>query len=133
MENEFSKLPDCMSVKDLEEYFDKFIKIYKGENDVISSLDALDELADRQWNTYELLSGHIKEQICEYLKDVIDYQCYEVMDWILIIIIKLGLTNVYNLILKEYNNEASRDVKNVIEEVKLEYGYRISDPYYGMR
>ena len=97
----FSNLPDYMTIDELKTNFEEFLKYYDNYYyNIEEGLEDLYELADRQWHTYELLSDSLKEKIEEYLYKIIDLDSYPIMDWILVIIPRLGLENVFFTILK---------------------------------
>lgn len=132
MKTSFSTLPDYMPSAELEKYFKEFICFYKDTNEIVKSLEELDELADRQWHTYELISYNIKKEIEEYLITIIDYEDYEIIDWLLVIIPKLGLEEIYNLVLRKQIDIKNTEVIKIINEAKAEYGENVSNPYSGM-
>lgn len=132
MKTVFSTLPDYMNPTELDTYFNEFIKIYTKSDEILYSLEELNELAGRQWHTYEILSDTIKEQIENYIFSIINYDSYEIMDLILVIIPKLGLKNLYRSIIEKQSNIYNVEVIKLIDEAKNEYGETVANPYSGM-
>lgn len=54
------------------------------------------------------------------------------MKWILIIIPRLGLQNVFYTILKRKNDIKNIEVLKLIEEAENEYGDTVFNPYSGI-
>ncbi|MCI6693794.1 MAG: hypothetical protein MR510_15215 [Clostridium sp.] len=128
----FSNLPDYMTIDELKTNFEEFLKYYDNYYyNIEEGLEDLYELADRQWHTYELLSDSLKEKIEEYLYKIIDLDSYPIMDWILVIIPRLGLENVFFTILKRKKYIKNIEVLKLIEEAEEEYGDTVSNPYSG--
>lgn len=133
MKLRFSDLPDYMTVNELKSNFEEFFKYYDNYHyNIEESLEDLYELSDRQWHTYELLSDSLKEKIEQYLYKIIDLDSYLIMDWILIIIPRLGLQNVFFSILKRKSDIKNIEVLKLIEEAENEYGDTVSNPYSGI-
>lgn len=128
----FSNLPDYMTIDELKTNFEEFLKYYDNYYyNIEEGLEDLYELADRQWHTYELLSDSLKEKIEEYLYKIIDLDSYPIIDWILVIIPRLGLENVFFTILKRKKYIKNIEVLKLIEEAEEEYGDTVSNPYSG--
>lgn len=100
----FHELPDSIEYNSMKEYFWEYLSYYCNNTNsanVNYALSELLELADRQWHTYELLEEDIKEHIEKYLKQVIDFENTEIMDYILCIIPRIGLGNLFSYILQK--------------------------------
>lgn len=132
MRTAFYNLPDYLSTVKLENYFNEFLQQYSDEREIEDSLVELNELAERQWHTYKILSDEIKTRIEKYLVDIIDYDSLDIMDLVLDIIPKLGLERVYHSILENKEKISQPKVIKIIDEAMSEYGSTISNPYSGM-
>lgn len=132
---EFYKLPDYLERNTLKQYFIEFITCYCNSKDIASiyyALRELLELSDRQWHTYELIDKEVKQQLEDYLKSVINFEDEEIMDYILCIIPKIGMTRLFDYILKNKENIHNENVLANIYESEIEYGKNIDNPYSGM-
>lgn len=131
----FNELPDSIECVKLKEYFIEFLICYCNSTDAFDIyyiLNELLELSDRQWHTYELLDQEIKQQLERYLKSIIDFEDEEIMDYILCIIPRLGLENLFEYILKNKINIHNENVMANINEAESEYGGEVNNPYAGM-
>jgi len=117
----------------MKAYFEAFLTCYGNDyTDVLYAVNELVELADRQWNTYELLEADIKEQVETYLRSVIDFEDEEIMNCILCIIPRLGLGNLFRYILQHKTLIHNQIVLSNIAESEMEYGESVDNPYSGM-
>lgn len=131
----FSTLPDSLECDKLKGYFIEFLVCYCNRTDgldIYYILNELLELADRQWHTYELLNQEIKQQLERYLQSIINFEDEEIMDYILCIIPRLGMGNLFDYILKNRTNIHNENVKINIREAESEYGCNVDDPYAGV-
>lgn len=131
----FSKLPDSIESEKLKQYFQEYLCMYTNNQDsklIIKSLDDLMELSDRQWNTYEMLDTDLKEQIEKYLKNCLDLNSEDEMDYALSIIPRLGLGNLFSYILESKNKIQNEAVLKYIQESEEEYGETVNNPYSGV-
>lgn len=126
----FYKLPDSLDTNNLKKYFVQFLTYYNtNRKNNYYVLSELLELADRQWHTYELLDGEIKEQLEKYLKSVMDFEDEKNMDYILCIIPRLGMGNLFRHILQNKKSIQNKDVLEIICESEIEYGKEVDNPY----
>ena len=132
MKTSFSTLPDYMSTIELEKYFNEFIEVYTTTDEIINSLEELDELAERQWHTYEIISDGLKAKIENFTVSIINYESYEIMDLVLVVIPKLGLQNTFSKIVQNIDSIRDSEVIELIREAEKEYGKTVSNPYSGM-
>ena len=131
----FHELPDSIEGSKMKEYFDEYLSYYcnnTNSENVHYALSELLELADRQWHTYELLEECVKEKVERYLKAVIDFEDVEIMDDILCIIPRIGLSNLFNYILQNKHSIQNREILLNITESENEYGDDVDNPYSGM-
>lgn len=132
---EFYKLPDYLENDILKKYFIEFLTYYCNNKDitvVYYALRELLELSDRQWHTYELLDKEVKEQLENYLKLVIDFEDEKIMDYILCIVPRIGMGNLFDYILKHKKDIQNETVLANIDESEIEYGKNVDNPYSGM-
>ena len=131
----FYKLPDSIEYDKMKEYFREYLSYYCNNTNsanVKYALSELCELADRQWHTYKVLEDSIREMIEKYLKTVIDFEDEEIMDFILCIIPRIGLSNLFSYILHNKGVIHNNVVLLNIEESEKEYGDSVNNPYSGM-
>lgn len=130
MKIKFSELSDYLNVEDIECYFMEFLNIYSGTRDNVEfALSELFELSDRQWHTYTLLKSKIKQEIEKYIFEIIDYESTSIMEWILVIIPRLGLGEVFKFIINRKQNILNNKIIQLIEESEKEYGKTVDNPY----
>ena len=132
---EFYKLPDYIERDMLKEKFIEFLVCYSNnttKENINYALDELLELADRQWNTYEVLDNEIKCQIEKYIISIIDLENESIMDSILCIIPRIGLENLFLYVLSKKDIMANKNVVQNINESEAEYGKNVSNPYADM-
>ncbi len=131
----FYELPDSIEYDKMKEYFGEYLSYYCNNTNsanVNYALSELFELADRQWHTYELLEEGVKEKVEKYLKTVINFEDEEIMDYILCIIPRIGLSNMFNYILQNKGSIQNREVLSNIIASEKEYGDSVDNPYSGM-
>lgn len=131
----FHELPDSIECGKMKEYFEEYLAYY-GNNtnseNMKYALSELFELADRQWHTYQLLEESVKKKVERYLENVIDFEDSEIMDYILCIIPRIGLSNLFSYILENKNAIQNREILLNIMESEDEYGDTVDNPYSGM-
>ena len=131
----FHELPDAIECGKMKEYFEEYLSHYSNNTNsenVNYALSELLELADRQWHTYQLLEECVKEKVERYLEEIIDFEDAEIMDYILCIIPRIGLSNLFSYILQNKSSLQNREVLLNITESENEYGGNVDNPYSGM-
>lgn len=130
----YKSLPDYMSIPELQNNFNSFLsQVNSKEYNLADALEALLELADRQWHTYELLEKGIKDKIEEWLINIIDIESEECVEGVTSIIGYLGLKRLY-LVLKDYTkSNLPKDIRTIIDEMINELDGHEEDPYHGMK
>ena len=131
----FHELPDAIECGKMKEYFEEYLSHYSNNTNsenVNYALSELLELADRQWHTYQLLEECVKEKVERYLEEIIDFEEAEIMDYILCIIPRIGLSNLFSYILQNKSSIQNREVLLNITESENEYGGNVDNPYSGM-
>ncbi len=131
----FHELPDSIECSKMKEYFEEYLSYYCNDTNsenVHYALNELLELADRQWHTYEPLEECVKENVERYLKAVIDFEDAEIMDYMLCIIPRIGLSNLFSYILQNKNAIQNQEILLNITEAENECGDDVDNPYSGM-
>ncbi|HEX3029391.1 MAG TPA: hypothetical protein VHT34_08830 [Clostridia bacterium] len=130
----YKSLPDYMSVDELKMLISSFLSEVKTTNsDLVESLESLLELADRQWHTYELLNEDLKTEVEEWLLSIIDFHSDEIIEYLTLIVGRLGLSKLYATIKNSLTGNLKKEVRQKIEEIVDEIDGHVEDPYYGMR
>ena len=125
---DYSKLPDRMKPIEVENKFTEFF------NDIDKStrlwkFHQLSELADRQFYTYETMTPEILKDTKRFIINNIDCESIEIMDYVIYIILHLGLDDLFDQIYSNIDTIKNEEVKNLLIETKKEYEETISDPY----
>lgn len=135
--NLIKNLPDQLESNEIKLYFNEVLK----EVNVESVLDkeyvaqALWELSERQWHTYEVLDNETKERVNDWIKfhftGILSKQFVELIGGI---IGMLGLQKAYDAFKEVYNKVILPDhLKDEFENIFREYGDDVSDPYKELR
>lgn len=132
---EYNKLPDRISIKEIEIMFVDILKKY--ESEMISKeefLDIVNILAERQIFTYEILDNNIREMIDCNLMQIWNTQSYNEVDIILSVVINLGLQGTYEKVKESLKNNKNIDKKILLEiqETVEDNGEDISNPYQSL-
>lgn len=129
---EYNKLPDRVSIKELEIMIVDILKKY--ENGMIFKeefLDIVNILAERQVFTYEILNDKIRKKLDDKIKLIWNTEKYDEVDVILSIVINLGLQGTYEKVKESLKNNKNIDKKILLEiqETVEDNGEDISNPY----
>lgn len=135
------ELPDSMPVKEVESYFNKFLDFVEKYDDfknldeikTIEILEALDQLAERQGYTYELLDKKLMQRVENLIFKAWNIDNEEIVDIISVIVIKLGLKNVFNFMKNALKNELPQNIRIIIQETIDEAEEHIEDPYHSLK
>lgn len=135
---DYTTLSDSMSTAELKEHFNKLMDYAENnkssnQSNIMEIIDALIELADRQWHTYELLDIDTKERIDKWVCGIWSTQSSELVDNISCLIARLGLVSSYNLMKASLNQNLDDDVKAIVIDAIEDLKNKIDDPYFGMR
>jgi hypothetical protein len=95
-------------------------------------LEALLELSDRQWHTYELLCEPLKTQIEKVLIAEWDGFDFDFAEGSIVVAAHLGLVGLFDFISSQNVSELSSEVAIEIKQAIAELGDNIADPYSGM-
>lgn len=84
MLSQYQKLPDYMSVEEIEKYYIELMEYVESADnfDSLRILEALLQLADRQWHTYHKLNNEVAERIEKLLCKVWNSQSSEIIKYI---------------------------------------------------
>ena len=91
-------------------------------------LEQLEDLAIRE--TYEIVDAEIEKALSNFLLKHIDFENFEIMDSITLIVINIGLKSLWDEILLKKDSIANGEVVKLIEECDEKYGAHIEDPYW---
>lgn len=132
---DYNKLPDRVSIKEIEIMFVDILKKY--ENEIVSKeefLDIVNILAERQIFTYEILNNNIREMLDCNLKKIWNTENYDEVDIILSVVINLGLQGTYEKVKESLKNNKNIDKKILLEiqETVEDNGEDISNPYQSL-
>lgn len=134
MLNYYRSLPDYISTTQLIDLFEEFLSINSSDNfDKAIALESLLELSDRQWHTYELLDGDLKNKIESWVILNFNKDSIHDIDLISSITGRLGLVKVYLQLKKLLNGDVNNETKKVIQETIAELDGHVDDPYFGMK
>lgn len=132
---DYADLPDYMTTDELEKHFIELIdfagKVSEVNDEKIS--EALYELSDRQWHTYEILSDALKKKIEDWINKSWNTKSPELIENITSIIGRLGLAKSFELVKKTINEDISDEIKEILETTIKEINGHIDDPYYSMK
>lgn len=126
-------LPDAMPVEKVAKEFHQLLmeKSFSGKSKH-DFLQALLELSDRQWHTYEQLSEPLKTHIEKILINEWDGFDFDFSQGAILVAAHLGLVGLFDFISNQNVSELSSEVAIEIKEAIAELGNNIADPYSGM-
>lgn len=138
----YSELPDSMEAADLAVLFHELLDYANSSNstegnsnqmEVLNIAEALAELADRQWHTYDKLDESIQKRMERWIQANWNVDSYELVTSIILVVAHLGLVNSFQLMKNSLQFPMSLQVKNKIEKAVSELADNIADPYAGMK
>lgn len=133
--NHFNELPDNLSEKELQFYFNLAIEYFENTMEVNPTImsEALYELAVRQWHIYKHLDSNTKGKIDLIVSNLIDANSYDLMDNIASVIAYLGLEKSFQ-VLKELveRDDVNNDVRQLLVETIGELEGNVHNPYSGL-
>lgn len=133
--NKIEELPDYMDPRDIKSKFIEVINYHNlnARENKIEIGEALTQLSERQWHTYELIDSELRMLIEEWITKNIDVYSCESINSIAGIILSLGLSNSYSILKDFLKKDLDTDYYKLIQEIVKEYGDDISDPYASLR
>lgn len=130
----FKLLPESMKSSELEIYFIDFVnEVNQQDTNLIKATDALIQLSERQWHTYENLNPEIKKSLEEWIVRSWSTDSLDLVENIISITALLGLSVVFNFMKISYESIKELDVKKSVQEAIKELDGSIEDPYSGMK
>jgi len=131
---EYESLPDSMTASELSELFTNLIAIAHQQPKISRDLimDALYELANRQWHTYSLIHDDVKILIETWIINNFNSESLKFVENATSIAPMLGLTVVVVYFKKLLQGKLSPEVRKEIEGALQEYENCIANPYSGM-
>jgi hypothetical protein len=139
---DYKKLPDYLSPDELRMYFEDILRQIETRSEVDQSyfIDALWELADRQWHTYTLIAPDLAERIEAFIERIWIHLCDRqdslLVGKVLSIVGNLGLKRSYEMIKKfagRYHSETGQRIDKFIQQVEVLDNGKIEDPYYSLK
>jgi len=139
---DYKKLPDYLSPDELRRYFEDILRQIETQPEVDQSyiIDALWELADRQWHTYTLIAPDLAERIEAFIEGVwvqlCDRQDSHLVVKVISIVGNLGLKRSYEMIKKfsgRYHSQTGQRIDEFIQQVEVLDNGKIEDPYYSLK
>ncbi|MFJ5718347.1 hypothetical protein [Neobacillus sp. NPDC093127] len=132
----YRDLPDYLSVTELNSHFSDLLG-YIEANYAASPLgksEALYELADRQFNTYEYLEESLKERIDSWVISIWNIDNFKLIDNLLSLIALLGLQKSFLTAKTSLaNTNLNPEVRTELEDTVTELEGNVSDPYSGFK
>lgn len=96
-------------------------------------MDVLNDLADMQWETYEVLPEVIRRNLGDVIVEVWDKNSLDSTEKLVAVIAKLGLTSALSYLFDASADIVNPEVRNEIASAIIEFGDNIDDPYSGMK
>ena len=135
----YEELPEGIEASDLLPYFREVLDYEEtcDAADETAVAEALFELADRQWHTYEIIDADVRVRIEKWVEKVWtpaewDSNALQYANAIAFIVCNLGLMSSFRLIKTSLPRVRDDNIRDRIEEVIKEVGSNIEDPYSGM-
>ncbi len=126
----YGELPDSMEPEEVATCFNEIlIEKNASKSDII---EALGEMSDRQWHTYEVINPDLKEKITKWLIDHLDLENAEFVESTIYISAHLGLEKIGRLLKESLKKNLKPEVRKEIEEAIVEIK-TWDDPYSGMK
>ncbi|MGC8787637.1 MAG: hypothetical protein ACP5Q1_09470 [Anaerolineae bacterium] len=139
---DYKKLPDYMTPADLRKYFEGILDEIENNPNLSEAhaIDALWELADRQWHTYTLIAPDLAERIERFIErawiPLCDRQDTLSVGMVLSIVGNLGLKRSYDMIKRFaglYHDKTGQRIDEFIHRIEVLNDGKIEDPYYNLK
>lgn len=130
--SEYSRLPEGISCEALRPYIHDFLDAHEYDLNFLDEAHDLQELALRQWHTYEKADETTLHRIAAYLSRRMDLEDTERAQEYLGVALNFGLGDLvrkWEKQLPDIKNESSR--KALAEALKLD-GLHPDDPYFSL-
>jgi len=96
-------------------------------------LSVLAELADYQWNTYELLPNAIRTDLGKSIIKVWNRNSLDSTEKLVGIVAKLGLGKALSYLTLAAKEISNSDVRQEIASAVIEFSESVDDPYSGLK
>jgi hypothetical protein len=114
----------------LKELFEEFILKTKSQTmEVEEALEALLELSDRQWHTYELLDNIVRNELENWIISKCNKESINVVDLTTLIIGRLGLVKAYEHVKSLLDEDLANEIRATIQETVAERDGHVEDPW----
>lgn len=134
--SKYRELPDYLSVTELNSHFIELLGYIEANYNAspLEISEALYELAERQFNTYEHLEESLKERVDTWGVSIWNIDNFKLIDNLLSLIALLGLEKSF-LTAKAslVNINLNPEVRKEIEATVTELEGNVSDPYSGFK
>ncbi len=134
--DKYANPPEGIGPSECKALFNEFLDLLlpKLLKELRLMFEALAELADRQWHTYEPLDSETKKRIEVWISQNWEHHSIEITESILSIIYLIGLTGTCQMLQDSLSEKISDKVKELIIETFDEYGTdNISDPWSDLK
>jgi hypothetical protein len=131
-----SALKNNPNFENLNKEFQFLINLIKGaevKDEFILIMNVLVELADKQWNTYEMLPADVVRDLGQSIFEIWDKNSLDSTEKLIEIIAKLGLENTFLRLKSLVENLPNSEVRQTVAAAIIELGDSVNDPYSGMR
>lgn len=133
--NKYAELPDSMNQESVLALFTELLDFLDAESrwDRDDVVDALYELADRQWHTYSLLNPDLRNRVERWIFENWCVDEVPFVESVTGIVPLLGLKNVVKLFEQTLNESLNQDVREELQCALEEYGENVGNPYAEIR
>lgn len=134
-QNKYENLADGIDAEELEPYFEQFMAENETAKDYDKLFSELNELAGRQWHTYELMKPQLLDQFDEWfrLKLCNDEFDFRYIKTAVSKMCMLGLQKSFNELKNLRNKVQNEKVRAIIDEALKYDEIEVKDPYITMR
>jgi hypothetical protein len=134
---EIESLPDSITRNEIEQKLNALAAFAEGARnrplkDRIILLSAIFEMADRQWNTYDLLSIDVRDKLDLVVMELWQRDSLDATEKLLGIISRLGLVRAFADLVAVDSRTLAPDVASAIQVGIAEFGKNVENPYSGM-
>lgn len=128
----YERLPDSMRPEELRDEFMALLRAPPGEGEQHTMVQALFELADRQWHSYEPLAPDLRDALSERILELWSDTDAERARWCLGVIAHVGLGDALRSLASRAPASLHPAVRRELEEALSEFGGSVDDPWVGL-
>ncbi len=128
----YEQLSDSMTVEELHQEFIEVLNAY-GQVDGSTISNALFELSERQWNTFEKAEVGLQRDIGRLLITIWDDRDVDRAETLLGVVARLGLVGVLKQLQNRDPSLFSAEVLKAVKDAVSEFGPTVEDPYSGLK